>query len=509
MAVATTAGWSGAAVNISHSLYTASEPVRLSKSRLLSHLQCPKRLWLEVHRPHVGQYTSAARARFESGQRVGEMARQLYTEGREVGVASGTDDWLSFDSAQGELFPRAGAGSAKVFFEATFRHEDVQVRADVLEYCSGRTRLIEVKSGTRVKEEYVPDVAIQSWVINGVGVRLDEIAVAHLNSKFVYPGNGDYRGLLVEVPLGELASHLVHQVATWGRMARHTLAGPEPEIAVGKHCRSPHECPFVSYCWPHTEYPLDVLKLGAKIDEYVAHGYRDVRDVPETAISGEKRLRVWRATLSGRAQIESALGAELRAIPWPRYYLDFEAIDFAVPIWAGTHPRQAIPFQWSIHVEKSAGQVEHREYLDLTGEFPAPGLAQALLEELGESGPIVVFSHYERGCIETLAQLVPALGGSLRALVPRLVNVLPLFQRYYYHPAMKGSWSLKAILPTVVAGLRYQDLGEIREGEGAQQAYLEAIHPSTSVQRRDEIARLLREYCRFDTHALVQLLQAF
>jgi hypothetical protein len=477
---------------------------------LLAHLQCPKRLWLEVHRPQLGQYTSAARARFESGQRVGEMARRLYAQGREVGVASGTDDWLSFDSAQGDLFPRAEAGSAKVFFEATFSHEEVQVRADVLEYCSGRTRLIEVKSGSRVKEEYVPDVAIQSWVINGVGVRLDEIAVAHLNSKFVYPGNGDYRGLLVEVPLGDLASHVMHQVAIWAREARHTLEGPEPAISVGKHCGTPHICPFVKYCWPRTEYPLDVLpKLGAKLDEYVAHGYRDVRDVPEEAVTGEKRLRVWRATVTGRAEVEPALGEELRAIPCPRYYLDFEAIDFAVPIWAGTRPRQAIPFQWSIHVEKSAGQVEHLEYVDLSGDFPAPGIAQALLDALGDSGPIIVYSPYEQRCIETLAQLVPPQAGALRALVPRLVDVLPIFQRHYYHPAMNGSWSIKAILPTVVPGLRYEDLGNIREGEAAQQAYLEATHPSTSVQRRDEIARLLLEYCSFDTHALVRLLQAF
>ena len=484
--------------------------MRLSKSRLLAHLQCPKRLWLEVHRPQLGQYTSSARTRFETGQYVGEIARRLYSQGREVGVASGTDNWLSFDSAQGELFPRAEGGSAKVFFEATFKHEDVQVRADVLEYCSGRTRLIEVKSGTRVKEEYVPDVAIQSWVINGVGVRLDEIAVAHLNSKFVYPGNADYRGLLVEVPLGELTSHVVHQVAIWAREARHTLEGPEPAISVGKHCRTPHACPFVKYCWPRTEYPLDVLpRLGAKLDEYVAHGYRDVRDVPEGAVTGEKRLRVWRATVTGRAEIEPALSEELRAIPCPRYYLDFEAIDFAVPIWAGTRPRQAIPFQWSIHLEKSAGQVEHLEYLDLSGDFPAPGIAQALLDALGDSGPIIVYSPYEQRCIETLAQLVPPLAEALRTLVPRLVDVLPIFQRHYYHPAMKGSWSIKAILPTVVRGMRYEDLGDIREGEAAQQAYLEATHPSTSAQRRDEIARLLLEYCRFDTHALVRLLQAF
>ena len=64
------------------------------------------------------------------------------------------------------------------------------------------TRLIEVKAGGHVKEEYAPDVAIQKWVINGAGVSLSDISVAHLNTRFVYPGSGDYRGLLVETPVG-------------------------------------------------------------------------------------------------------------------------------------------------------------------------------------------------------------------------------------------------------------------------------------------------------------------
>ena len=420
--------------------------VRLSKSRLLAYLQCPKRLWLSVNRPELARYSQATRQGFETGHRVGEVARSLYAQGRETGVPADRGLLSAFNAAQGLLFPPDPQVGSKVFFEAPFRHEGVLIRADVLEYSAAGTRLIEVKSGAHVKDEYVPDVAIQKWVINGAGVSLSDIAVAHLNTRFVYPGDGQYRGLLVETPVAERVKPLVPQVATWAREAVHTLTGSEPAIRVGTHCRTPHECPFIKHCWPQAEYPLTGLpRLGAKLDEYVSRGYRDLRDVPAEEVSGAVQLRVWSATVANRAEIRPALHEELRAIRYPRYYLDFETIEFAVPISSGTRPRQAIPFQWSIHVERSAGAVEHLEYLDLSGELPVQRVARDLVAALGNEGAIVSYSGYERRCIQTLAEFVPDCAGALHALEPRLVDLLPIFRRNYYHPAMKGSWSIKAV----------------------------------------------------------------
>lgn len=510
--------------------------MRLSKSRLLSYLQCPKRLWLAIHRPGLAEVTPATQALFETGHRVGEIARTLYAQGRSVYIGYSKDltaalndtQLLLFPPTPAEdagpsslslaeqealiptLYPEEGETEGRVFFEATFEHQGVLVRADILERSPLSTRLIEVKSATEMKEEYVADVAIQTWVLEGAGVHLNEVALAHVNNEFTYRGDGDYAGLLKEEPVGDLAGRVAHQVPAWSRDAQRILAGPEPAIAIGQRCRTPHDCPFIAYCWPETEYPLTALPgLGRKLDEYVARGYRDVRDVPEREVSGETRLRVWRATITGRAEIQRALRGELRAIPYPRYYLDFETVSFAVPIWSGTRPYQAIPFQWSIHVEKSPGELEHAEYLDLSGELPAREVARRLLAALAHPGPILTYSDYERRCIETLAELVPLLADLLRALEPRIVDLLPILRRNYYHPAMRGSWSIKAVLPTAVPDLRYEDLGEVREGDAAQRAYLEAIGPTTTPARKAAIEESLREYCRFDTLAMARLVGQF
>src|SRR5262245_16483722 len=54
-------------------------PMRnLSKSKLLAFRQCPKRLWLEVHRPELQVEAAETEARFQAGHEVGEIARRLY-----------------------------------------------------------------------------------------------------------------------------------------------------------------------------------------------------------------------------------------------------------------------------------------------------------------------------------------------------------------------------------------------------------------------------------------------
>lgn len=53
----------------------------LSKSKLLAYRQCPKRLWLEIHRKELRKDSAFTQASFSIGHQVGEIARQLYDPG--------------------------------------------------------------------------------------------------------------------------------------------------------------------------------------------------------------------------------------------------------------------------------------------------------------------------------------------------------------------------------------------------------------------------------------------
>jgi hypothetical protein len=70
---------------------------------------------------------------------------------------------------------------------------------------------------------------------------------------------------------------------------------------------------------------------------------------------------------------------------------------------------------------------------------------------------------------------------------------------------MKGSWSIKAVLPTVAPDLDYASLNEVQDGTAAQAAYAEMIDPTTEPARKQQLEHELREYCKLDTLAMVRL----
>jgi hypothetical protein len=67
----------------------------------------------------------------------------------------------------------------------------------------------------------------------------------------------------------------------------------------------------------------------------------------------------------------------------------------------------------------------------------------------------------------------------------------------------------KAVLPAISPNLNHSDLDGVKDGGGAADAYLEAIHAETSPERREQIRQELRTYCRLDTFALVRIWQVF
>lgn len=481
---------------------------RLSKSRVMSSLLCLKKVWLEVHRRDLAVISPSTQAAFNIGHSVGDIAIELYGQG--------TGEFIPYSG--GSLDPAVrrthelmdGMFPAPVF-EATLEHDGVLVREDVLLPADGSWNIIEVKASTKLKDEHAPDCAVQAWVHEGAGYSFGTISLAHVDNQFVYGGDGDYSGLLVEEDLTDTVRDLLPSVPMWVERAKTTVGGPEPKVDVGQHCFSPYECPFVNHCWPmDSRYPVIGL-MGAKkkLGVLVAEGYADIRDVPAHKLDTETHLRIHRVTIEGEAEILPEAGEFMRGLAWPRYYLDFETVGPPIPVWEGTRPYQVLPFQWSCHVEHADGQLDHLEFLDLSGEPPMRACAERLIADMGTAGPILIYTSYEKVVINGLIERFPDLADQLQALIDRLVDLAPPVKVAYYHPDMMGSWSLKAVLPTIAPDLDYTALEGVHEGTEASEAYLEAIRPDTAQDRKEEIRQQLLKYCEYDTLAMVRLVEFF
>lgn len=483
----------------------------LSKSRLIAAWQCPKRLFLETEHPDLAEISARTESLWETGHEVGRVAKILYGSGASVEVP--------FDRRTGIMLARTaelvGAGARFPIFEATFRHENVLVRVDVLVPDGNGWRLVEVKASTSIKDYHALDCAIQAWVLRGAGVELNSVRLAHVDNRFVYPGDGNYAGLLIEHDLTDEVCELAPEVVELVARAREAATGPEPLVRVGGHCGKPYDCPFLSHCWPHdTDYPVTGLGGGrAKLGDLVALGCRDIRDVDAGLLGGAAQRRIHRVTCAGVPEVLDGGRQAFEALAWPRYYLDFETVAPAVPIWPGTRPYATLPVQYSCHVESRAADgteiLRHREFLDLSGTPPMRGLALSLIECLGESGPVLTYTGYEQTVIESLIGLYPDLEARLRGIVGRLFDMQPVVKANYYHPRMLGSWSLKAVIPAINPAMDYERLEGIRDGTAASNAFLEAIAPATAPSRKAELEAQMRRYCRFDTEAMVEIVRFF
>ena len=174
------------------------------------------------------------------------------------------------------------------------------------------------------------------------------------------------------------------------------------------------------------------------------------------AISSETQLRIHRVTLEGKPELLTGAREFVETLPYPRFYLDFETVGPAIPIWPGTRPYQALPFQWSCHIERAPGVMDHAEFLDLSGQPPMRALAEAMIRDLETRGPVLMYTSYERGVIAAFGRDVSRTWRTpLQAIMGRLVDLHPVTRENYYHPDMLGSWSIKAVLPTVAPDMDY------------------------------------------------------
>jgi hypothetical protein len=356
----------------------------LSKSRIVHGIQCPKRLWLEIHRPELAKYSGKALLFLQAGHDAHKSYRELVPNGTLIEHQDDMPEAL----AQTRLALRESTGAP--ILEGAFQHNGVLVRADLIVPDSTDIRLVEVKAAGSVQDYHFQDCAIQTWVIERAGIPIRRVELALINTSFVYSGRGDYGGLFKHKDVTKAVRSLIKQVPVWIKESRNVLAAAMPVTGIGDQCQTPYDCPFNEYCSESDPtYPVRCLPNRGKIvKELIAEGILDIRDIPEGRLSKPTHERVRRVTKSGKAEIKSSVVSVLKRFFCPRYYLDFETVAFAVPKWPGTRPYQPLPFQWSCHIEHADSEIEHLWFLDTSGDIPVKAVAHSLVGDLGHSGPI-------------------------------------------------------------------------------------------------------------------------
>lgn len=316
-------------------------------------------------------------------------------------------------------------------------------------------------------------------------------------------------------------------------------------------------------CWGDladpTPHLLDLHQVGRLGPEFIADMIARKRtglaDVSPEALSGkigERQAIQLEWTLKNQEFIDPELINCLANCCYPLHFLDFEATRLAVPYHSGMHPYGLVAFQWSCHTLRAPGaELEHSQWINVDDAYPNFEFARTLKEVITSEGTVFVWSSFERTVLKDIRERagwyngdVPTLSNWLDSLIDKkgpIVDLYELAQKFYFHPDMGGSVSIKKVLPAIwfhndsVRGHRWfaeyleerdgrvlgpyetlkplpfrdDELGTdtVNEGTGAIRTYQEMMFGASKADPafRQGKKQLLLNYCKLDTAAMVMI----
>ena len=481
----------------------------LSKSKFMAGWQCLKRLYLEVQQPELlGEPDEQTRAVFEQGHEVGRQARKKFPGG--VLIEAGPEE-------MGKALKRTNLAAADeqcpAIFEATFTHDNVLARVDILERLPGSTwRLIEVKSSTAVKDYHLYDVAIQRLILENLGMKVVP-CLMYLNREYVYDGiEYDLEKLFIIQDVTEETAAIEERVKDLLCEEQKVLSRVEPPaIAPGDHCTRPYECVFYDLC--NKPLPSDHISYlpgisAKKREELASRGIESIKEIPNDFPLTDRQRHAWECARTGKAWFGERIKDDLRNLQYPLYYMDFETLGVALPRHAGMSPYDQIPFQWSLHVQRiPGGGLEHYEFLADDANDPRRDFAESLCRVIGMKGSVLAYNKgFESGRLRELAEWLPQYKEGIENIQGRLWDPLPVVRANVYHPEFRGSYSLKWVLPALVPEMTYEGM-EVGEGSEAGLAWEKMVRTDAGSEERKRLREALLAYCKQDTLAMVRLVE--
>ena len=472
----------------------------LSKSKYLTGLQCPKLLWVQINDPkRLPQVDLSTQFIFDQGYLVGELAKKLFPEGIDVP----NDGFMENIAATGRLL-----NERIPLFEAGILADQIYSRVDILRSANeDQWDIIEVKSSTSVKDVNIQDVAFQKHCCENQGLPINHCYLAYIINQYTKNGEINPQELFKIDDITDLVKEVGHGIhdridSMFENMAREKC----PDIGIGPHCRDPYEC-ALAMCWdflPENNI-FNLYYGGKKCFEIYDSGISTVKDIPNSYKLNGKQCIQRDCEVSGQPHVDGeAISDFLRTLQYPLYYLDFETIGPAVPLFDGTRPYQAVPFQFSLHVvSDDKVNPKHFSFLTDSPDDPRPRFLYELKKVLGNAGSIVVYNQgFEEGILKELAKMFPEYDDWITGVRARLVDLLQPFRGFhYYHPQQKGSASIKKVLPALT-GQGYDGM-EIAEGVEASIKYYKVTYGEATEEERNKVREDLEEYCALDTEGMI------
>ncbi len=491
--------------------------MNFSKSKYCSFCQCPKILWLNQYKPDTFISDSSTENRMDTGNRVGDLAMQLFGEFTEV-TACDKDGNIDIAQMIKNTDDCLKSGVINIC-EASFFKDGLYCAVDILHKEKDGYAIYEVKSSTHVAPVYITDISYQKHVLENCGVTITGTYLVYINNDYVFDGTLDIHKLFTikDVSLLVAEEQKLHDIESDLQKANALLENPnEPDINLSINCHEPYECGYWQYCSRNLPKPnvFDVYRLsfGKKIEAY-RDGYIEFGDIRQAVKLNEIQKRQLDFVLKNIDEHIDKNGIEsfLSTLTYPLYFLDFETMQLVIPEYPNSKPYQQITFQYSLHyIENENGELKHKEFLGESGKDPRRDLAKQLCLDIPENACVLAYNKgFECGRIKELAELFPDLSTKLMIIRKNIKDLIePFHKGYYYNKAIGNSFSIKSVLPAMFpndAELDYHNLEGVHNGGDAMTIFplIKDMPPEEQTVARKNLLK----YCELDTYAMVKIWQ--
>lgn len=484
----------------------------LTKTQYLYGLQCPKYLWITLHKKElIPKITEKTQHLFDQGHEIGELAKTLFPKGIEIG-----GNYWEFEESHKKSIealklrkPLFEAG-----FLANFDKEKVYSRADILmPVGKDEWDIIEVKSSTKVEDVNVHDVSFQRYCYEKAGLKIRKCFLMHINNEYVRNGKIEPKKLFVKEEITELVDQAAEGIKERISAIFSIISNKEmPEIKIGPQCTKPYACPLSDYCWgimPLTSV-FNLYRIGSKAFDLYESGVKSIENIPDNFKLSDKQMIQHHCAKSNVIHIHKPeIKKFLETLKSPMYFMDFETYMTAIPLYDRLKPYQQIPFQFSLHIIQN-GKTKHYSFIAKGSKDPRKEFIEELKRLLNKKGQIIVYNQsFEARMLKEIAERYPKYRKWVDLIINRFVDLLIPFRNFwYYNSKQEGSASLKYVLPALT-GKTYEGM-EIAEGGTASLRYLYAIHglngKTATEEEKKKIFTDLEKYCCLDTEAMILII---
>lgn len=443
--------------------------MQLSKSDYMMFLKQPAWLWLKKNDPKkLPPVDENTQALFDAGHQFEPFAESLFPEGATLGF-SDYSEYLSLpDRTQDAI-----KNGTQVLFQPRFEWQDFTCICDIVSFVGdSEVDLYEIKASTSAKVEHEFDLAFQTAVLEGTGLKVRNIYVIHVNNQYVRNGAIEADKITVTEEVTDKVRKRSEATAKYMPLAlitaqQKTMPDPSPDLA----------------------------KLGSK--KSWLQVYEAI--VPPTP-------KEYPADTAPTIQ-QDKVNDFLSQLKYPLYFLDYETLMSLVPYFDGHRPYQQVPFQYSLHILQSPdAELEWKEYLHRDNSDPARPLTEQLIKDIGDTGTVLVwYEGFEKARNTELGEMLPEYKEAMESINDRVIDLMvPFKSKWYDDVRFGGSASIKQVLPVLCPELSYKDLG-IQEGGSAQRLWMEAVLDEKRADQKEQILADLIEYCKLDTLAMVEI----